>query len=218
MEIEQYVEYIKECRKRGFQDDAIINSLLEKNWPKEEINEAFDVANGKKVVKKKKKQEIKKEKDMGEKIRNEIESHKDIGEVIRKEIDEYQDIGEEIEEIRREIESSDKTIQREKFENSLTIFLDDELKSALEKRAKKNLFTLPEQIEDILRRSTLNLKNKKSVPSEKLDDNLVGLFSRRNTGQKTKKKKAQKKKKKARKEKRAKKKTERKSRRKAKKK
>jgi hypothetical protein len=34
MEIEQYVEYIKECRKRGFQDDAIINSLLEKNWPR----------------------------------------------------------------------------------------------------------------------------------------------------------------------------------------
>ncbi len=216
MEIEKYVEYIKECRKRGFEDDAIINSLLEKNWPQEEINEAFDVINGKKVVKKKVKP--KQEKNMGEKIKKEIESHKDIGEVIRKEISDYQDIGEEIEEIRREIESSDKTIQREKFENSLTIFLDDELKSALEKRAKKNLFTLPEQIEDILRRSTLNLKNKKGVPSEKLDDNLVGLFSRRNTGQKTKKKKAQKKKKKARKEKRVKKKAERKNKRKAKKK
>ncbi len=215
MEIEKYVEYIKECRKRGFEDDVIIDSLLKKNWPQEEINEAFEVANGKKPFKSKKKRE---EKNIGEKIRKEIESHKDIGEVIRKEIDDYQDIGEEIEEIRREIESGDKTIQREKFENSLTIFLDDELKSALEKRAKKNLFTLPEQIEDILRRSTLNQKNKKSVPNENLDDNLVGLFSRRNTGQKVKKKKAKAKKKKVRKEKREKKKTERKNKRKAKKK
>jgi hypothetical protein len=76
------------------------------------------------------------------------------------------------------------------FGSSITIFLDDELRTALEKRAKKNMLTLPEQVEDILRRSTLNQKLKKSVPDEKLDDKLIGLFSRKNVGQKTKKKKA----------------------------
>ena len=53
------------------------------------------------------------------------------------------------------------------------IFLDEELREALEKRAKKNMLTLPDQIEDILRRSTLNQKLKKSPPEDKMDDKLV---------------------------------------------
>ena len=61
--------------------------------------------------------------------------------------------------------------------HSVSIWLDDEVLGKLEKRARKNLMTLPEQIEDILRRSVVNTK--KTIAQEKLDDMLVGLFSRK---------------------------------------
>ena len=62
--------------------------------------------------------------------------------------------------------------------HSVSIWLADEILRKLEKRAKKNLMTLPEQIEDILRRSVINAKGITSS-KEKLDDILVGLFSRK---------------------------------------
>lgn len=70
--------------------------------------------------------------------------------------------------------------------NQVTLFLDNELIEALEKRAKKNMMTVSEQIEDILRRSSINQKNKKSSYNEKLDDTLVSVFSRKKTGRKKK--------------------------------
>jgi hypothetical protein len=70
--------------------------------------------------------------------------------------------------------------------NQITLFLSDELVSLIEKRAKKNLLTIPEQIEDILRRSTINQKSKKSQFDSKLDDKLISLFSRQRTGPKRK--------------------------------
>jgi len=63
-----------------------------------------------------------------------------------------------------------------KLKNQICIFLSSELISKLEKRAKKNMFTLSEQIEDILRRSCIT---QKSTAEEKLDDALVALFSRK---------------------------------------
>jgi hypothetical protein len=140
MEIKKYVEYIKECRKRGFEDYTIKDSLLAKGWPENEIVKAF----------------------------YSIDSN--YSETSREE---------------------DSLTENKDFGSSVTIFLDGDLRVALEKRAKKNMLALPKQIEDILRRSTLNMKGKKSLPDEKLDDKLVGVFSRKNTGQKTKKKKAQ---------------------------
>lgn len=68
--------------------------------------------------------------------------------------------------------------------NQVTLFLSDELISVLEKRAKKNMFTIAEQIEDILRRSTVSQTKKKTSYSEKLDDTLISLFSRKRTGPK----------------------------------
>jgi len=64
------------------------------------------------------------------------------------------------------------------FKNKVTIYLNNDLLALISKRAKRNMLTLPEQIEDILRRSCLLLKPK-SIKEEKLDDLLVGLFSRR---------------------------------------
>lgn len=60
---------------------------------------------------------------------------------------------------------------------SITIWFDREVMKLLEKRAKRNMLTLPEQIEDIVRRSIAN--QKPNQKKEKLDDMLVGLFSRR---------------------------------------
>jgi hypothetical protein len=71
-----------------------------------------------------------------------------------------------------------------KSKNQIAIFLSDDLLNIIEKRAKKNMQTLSEQIEEILRRSCVTYKGGKKLPSEKLDDTLVGLFSRRNTGRK----------------------------------
>lgn len=147
MKITRYVEYIQEARRRGFGDLAIRNSLLEKGWPLNEIDLAFNYIQT---------LDIEKMKEGG------MKKH-----------------------------SSEK--------NKIVLYVDDELLTMLEKRSKKNMLTLPEQIEDILRRSTLSQKNKKSTGSEKLDDNLIGLFSRKNTGPKKKKGKKQKIKKKERK-------------------
>ena len=75
-----------------------------------------------------------------------------------------------------------------KSKNQVCIFLSDDLLATLEKRGKKNLLTISEQIEDILRRSTISLKKKSSnaIPNEKLDDSLISLFSRKRTGRKGK--------------------------------
>jgi hypothetical protein len=71
-----------------------------------------------------------------------------------------------------------------KFKNQVTIFLDNQILKALEKRAKKNMFTVGEQIEDILRRSCLNIK---TTTSPKCDDTLVEIFSRQKKARKKKK-------------------------------
>ena len=75
-----------------------------------------------------------------------------------------------------------------KSKNQVCIFLSDDLLATLEKRGKKNMLTISEQIEDILRRSTISLKkrNSNAIPNEKLDDSLISLFSRKNTGRKKK--------------------------------
>jgi DNA-binding transcriptional MerR regulator len=64
-----------------------------------------------------------------------------------------------------------------KVKNQVCIFLSNEVIRALEIRAKKNMLSMPEQIEDILRRSCVN--KKRTPREEKLDDLLVGLFSRK---------------------------------------
>ena len=59
----------------------------------------------------------------------------------------------------------------------LTISLSDEEVKILEKRAKKNILSLREQAEDIIRRSCINMKSN-AVSKFKTDDNLVEIFSR----------------------------------------
>ena len=71
---------------------------------------------------------------------------------------------------------------------SVTINIDEKVKKILEKRAEKNLLSLREQIEDILRRSAVNYKSGTST-AIKVDDKLVEVFSREKRGKKKRKKK-----------------------------
>jgi len=116
------IKFIREARKRGFDDYSIRTPLLKQGWPEEEVECAFN------ALKRKAREHI-------------------------------------------------------SFKNKVVIYLDNELLKMIEKRAKKNMLTLPEQIEDTLRRSCLSLKNKPSI-SGKIDDLLVSIFSRQKRGKK----------------------------------
>lgn len=74
---------------------------------------------------------------------------------------------------------------------SITINLDDKEKKILMKRAKKNLFSLREQVEDIVRRSCISSKNR-GKRAFKTEDKLVEVFSRDRRGRKKKVKKEKK--------------------------
>ena len=111
----QLIKFIKEARKRGFDDFEIKSPLLEKGWPIEEIGRAFS------------KIKVKKEK---------LE-----------------------------------------FKNKVCIWLDNSLLKLIEKRANKNLMNVHEQIEDILRRSCLNMKT--TQKQDKIDDLFLTFFSRK---------------------------------------
>lgn len=111
----QLIKFIKECRKRGYEDYEIRAHLKKLNWPSKLIEEAF----------------ISLKEPMNPK-------------------------------------------------NRIEIYLPDDLLKKVQARAKKNMFTLPEQIEDILRRSVLSMR-RKTPKEEKIDDKLVALFSRKQT-------------------------------------
>ena len=64
----------------------------------------------------------------------------------------------------------------------ITIDIDDRIYKVLSARAKKNLMTVREQAEDIIRRSAANTK--KSTSEDKIDDTLVSVFSRNKRGRK----------------------------------
>ena len=68
----------------------------------------------------------------------------------------------------------------------ITILIDDQEEKILKKRAKKNLFSLREQIEDIIRRSCVRTSHGTYKPI-KVDDRLVAIFSRQKRGRKKKK-------------------------------
>ncbi|MDO8460611.1 MAG: hypothetical protein Q7S74_05855 [Nanoarchaeota archaeon] len=66
-------------------------------------------------------------------------------------------------------------ISRSKIRVCLEI--DSEILKKVEKRAEKNMMGVTEQIEDILRRSTLNMK--KGSLTDNIDDKFLSFFSRK---------------------------------------
>lgn len=69
----------------------------------------------------------------------------------------------------------------------IAITLDEAEVKILKKRAKKNLLTIKEQVEDIIRLSCIR-SSKGTYKPFKCDDTLVGVFSRDQRGRKKKKK------------------------------
>ena len=56
----------------------------------------------------------------------------------------------------------------------------------MSKRAKKNMFTLKEQIEDIVRKSAVRSEAGNKSQNIKIDDKLVSIFARDKRGRKSK--------------------------------
>ena len=61
---------------------------------------------------------------------------------------------------------------------SVTINIDDKIQKIILKRAKKNLLTLREQIEEIIRQSAVRTKAGEGTSKMSTDDRLVEIFSR----------------------------------------
>ena len=61
---------------------------------------------------------------------------------------------------------------------TVTISIDEEVKKVIDKRAKKNFLTIKEQIEEIIRQSAVRTKAGATTSDPKIDDALVGIFSR----------------------------------------
>lgn len=77
-----------------------------------------------------------------------------------------------------EVDHAFEHLAEKKSKNQISIYLDDLVLAAIEKRAKRNMLSPAEQIEDIVRRSAVNAKHTSAKP-EKLDDLLVSVFSRK---------------------------------------
>lgn len=60
----------------------------------------------------------------------------------------------------------------------ITVSLSDDEIKILEKRGKKNMLSITEQIEDIVRRSCVNYKSGPTYSKVSPDDRLVQIFSR----------------------------------------
>ncbi len=65
---------------------------------------------------------------------------------------------------------------------TITISIDEEIKKVIEKRAKKNMLSLKEQVEEIVRQSAVRTKSGQSISQIKADDRLVEIFSRDRKG------------------------------------
>lgn len=65
---------------------------------------------------------------------------------------------------------------------TISVSLDEKIKKIIEKRAKKNLLSLREQAEEILRQSAVRTKSGDSISKVKVDDRLVEVFSRDKRG------------------------------------
>ena len=70
------------------------------------------------------------------------------------------------------------------YKNSMTIHLDNEVMKMIEKRARKNMLTAVEQVEDIVRRSCVNTKKNTAEVQDRVDDLFLKLFSRKVKGKK----------------------------------
>ena len=62
---------------------------------------------------------------------------------------------------------------------TVTVSIDEDVKKIISKRAKKNMLSLKEQVEEILRQSAVRTKAGQGTSKFSTDDKLVEIFSRR---------------------------------------
>lgn len=67
----------------------------------------------------------------------------------------------------------------------INLKIDSELYMELEKRAKREFLEVNELIEDIVRRSMLSYHKGNTIGDSKVDDKLIGIFSRSKRGRKS---------------------------------
>ena len=87
---------------------------------------------------------------------------------------------EEEKKLKKRVVENNKTIYV--YKNSMTVHLDSEVFKIIEKRAKKNMLTPVEQVEDIIRRSCVNVKKASGETQDNVDDLFLRLFSRKSQG------------------------------------
>ena len=68
----------------------------------------------------------------------------------------------------------------------IKIDIGEDIQKILSKSDKKNLLTLREQVEEIIRQSAVITKSGSSTSDDKIDDTLVGVFSRSRKGRRGK--------------------------------
>ena len=68
------------------------------------------------------------------------------------------------------------------YKNTMTVHLDSDVMKIISRRAKKNMLTPQEQVEDIIRRSCVNTKKSGGVAADNVDDVFLKLFSRKTCG------------------------------------
>jgi hypothetical protein len=71
------------------------------------------------------------------------------------------------------------------MKSRITIYIDSDLRKALEKRAAKEMLSLEELVIDIVRRSAVSYKGK-SQTVDNVDDKFLTFFSRKTTIKKKK--------------------------------
>lgn len=69
---------------------------------------------------------------------------------------------------------------------TITISIDEDVQKVIAKRAKKNMLTVKEQVEEIVRQSAVRTKYGMTGSTLKSDDALVDIFSRDKRGKKRK--------------------------------
>ncbi|MCX8159091.1 MAG: hypothetical protein N3D20_02265 [Candidatus Pacearchaeota archaeon] len=113
---EKVIEFVRECRRRGFSNEQIKDKLIEGGWSFKEIDEAINFV-----------------KKTTQKIR-------------------------------------------------LCIGIDEEVAKMLIRRAKRNMMSVEEQAEDILRRSCVSMRKKPLTEEKIVGNHFISIFSRRKYG------------------------------------
>ena len=137
------VDYISEAKKRGLSDLQIKKLLVEHNWKEDKVNRAIEAINSIQAFA----------------PRFNANNHASTNHVSN---------NNQGSNSKNQVSNSKDQVSK----NQVSLFLSNEMMQELDKRAKKNMMTVSELIEEILRKSSVSYKQGSSSSSEpeNLDD------------------------------------------------